>query len=251
MTEIGGSESSQLLSSITETEDKAEGDEDPEHTGDMGQEVSGRDSDGGDEMMETYSESNSTAISHNINHRQLEGGGAAGGARAGGSQFVRAEPLSAKQQVALWLTRTSTQELYHELRMSNLRTWVTGDAAAAGAGRPRAKQPLCGPSSSSQIHRNFSTKSLLESGSYGCHFHEPGHGDNNPMRKCETVIALSEEPRRKKNSHFPKSKSKVSLYASRMSFFKRSGSKCHSEIMQPSHLQPPAFPGIRPTNRLR
>ena len=166
-------------------------------------------------------------------------------------QLTKTEALSARQQVALWLTRTSTQELYHELRMSNLRTWVTGDAAAAGTGRPRAKQPLCGPSSSSQIHRNFSTKSLLESGSYGCHFHEPGHGDNNPMRKCETVIALSEEPRRKKNSHFPKSKSKVSLYASRMSFFKRSGSKCHSEIMQPSHLQPPAFPGIRPTNRLR
>ena len=120
MTEIGGSESSQLLSSITETEDKAEGDEDPEHTGDMGQEVSGRDSDGGDEMMETYSESNSTAISHNINHRQLEGGGAAGGARAGGSQFVRAEPLSAKQQVALWLTRTSMSDLSSMPSINNI-----------------------------------------------------------------------------------------------------------------------------------
>merc|ERR1719323_1578578 len=77
--------------------------------------------------------------------------------------------------------------------------------------------------------------------------------EENPMRKCETVLALSEEPFRKKMS-FNKSKSKVSLMSSRMSFFKRSGSKCHSEIMTSSHLHQHAavnFPGIRPTNRLR
>ena len=236
MADFGGNENSKLLSAITEAE--ADDSEDKiEQEGDIINKSSdgaaSRDDEASDEIIETYSESNSTAISHNVN--KDTGPGHA-------SQFVKAEPLSAKQQVALWLTRTSTQEIYNELKMSNIKNWVyptTGEAR-------RQKHPLCGPNTMhNQIHRNFSTKSLLE-GSY-C----PPHRDCNPMRKCETVLALSDEPSHKKN-HFHKSKSKVSLCASRISFFKRSGSKCSSEILPSSSLlQPTTFPGIRPTNRLR
>jgi len=234
MTEYcGGNESSQLLTSITEADD---GDKNEDEAEDLSNGASGRESDGADEIIETYSESNSTAISHNVNRE-------AGASR--GSQFVKAEPLSAKQQVALWLTRTSTQEIYNELKMSNIKNWVYPGPGQGEQSKIRAKHPLCGPNRlHNQIHRNFSTKSLLE-GSY-CHLHE----DNNPMRKCETVLALSEEPNRKK-INFNKSKSKVSLSASRISFFKRCGSKCSSEIIPSSSMQPSIFPGIKPTNRLR
>ena len=168
-------------------------------------------------------------------------GGASG--HTGAGQIVRAESLTAKQQVALWLTRTSTQEIYNELKMSNIKNWVypSSSTYTQGEAKQRPKQPLCGQYQTSNIHRNFSTKSLLE----GSFSQEDQSLRNNPMRKCETVLALSDEPHRKKNN-FQKSKSKVSLCASRISFFKRSGSKCHSEVMQQSN-----FPGIRPTNRLR
>ena len=234
-------ESSQLLSSITEAEDKAVDNVGTSHD-------SSRESSGSgvvvDENIETYSESNSTAISHNL---RGEAGPGAGG-RSSQAVSVRGEPLSAKQQVALWLTRTSTQELYNELRMANIRSWVTGEAGEAA--RVRHKQPLCGPrGAGEQIHRNYSTKSLLETGA-ACTFHEEQRLERNPMRKCETVIALTEEPQQKKTGFRQKSKSKVSLCASRISFFKRSASKCHSEIMPSSNI-PHQFPGIRPTNRLR
>ncbi len=229
-------ECSQLLSSITETEDADKAEDIRETSHDSSRDASGSGV-GVDENIETYSESNSTAISHNLNR---EAGAGAGG-RSGQAVSVRAEPLSAKQQVALWLTRTSTQELYNELRMANIRSWVTGEVGEAA--RVRHKQPLCGNiGAGDQIHRNYSTKSLLETGA-SCHLHEEQRLERNPMRKCETVIALTEEPQQKK-SGFQKSKSKVSLCASRISFFKRSASKCQSEIM-------PQFPGIRPTNRLR
>ena len=235
-------ESSQLLSSITEAEDADKAVDNVGTSHDSSQEASGS----GvvvDENIETYSESNSTAISHNLNR---EAGPGAGG-RSSQAVSVRAEPLSAKQQVALWLTRTSTQELYNELRMANIRSWVTGEAGETA--RVRHKQPLCGPrGAGDQIQRNYSTKSLLETGA-SCHLHEEQRLGRNPMRKCETVIALTEEPQQKKSS-FQKSKSKVSLCASRISFFKRSASKCHSEIMPSSNI-PHQFPGIRPTNRLR
>ena len=159
--------------------------------------------------------------------------------------MTRAEPLSAKQQVALWLTRTSTQEIYSysELTMENLKSWVYPQSQSQTSRHSRHKQPLCGPSRSNNtqdIHRNFSTKSLLES-SHGHHYEEGGGN----IRKCETVLALSEESQggRARVSK-AKSKSKASLCSSRMSLFKRPASKCVSEITQP-------FPGIRPTNRLR
>ena len=232
-------ESSQLLSSITETEDAEKAEEGPEASNESSRGDASGSGVGVDENIEAYSESNSTAISHNLNREP-----------GAGAVSVRAEPLSAKQQVALWLTRTSTQELYNELRMANIRSWVTGEAGEAGGARGRHKQPLCGPREQGEpIQRNYSTKSLLETGA-SCHLHEDQRLERNPMRKCETVIALTEEPRQKKQSGFQKSKSKVSLCASRISFFKRSASKCHSEIMPSSNI-PHQFPGIRPTNRLR
>ena len=242
MTEFNETESSQLLlSSITENEDKPEIEEDVVVETEVNNSSNtSRGSEAPEEMIDTYSESNSTALSHHNVGKE------AGRAGAG---FVRAEPLSAKQQVALWLTRTSTQELYNELKMSRIKSWVVSD------NRTRVKQPLCGASSSraTNIHRNFSTKSLMEQASFSHFQDDDATIEENPMRKCETVLALSEEPYRKKMS-FNKSKSKVSLMSSRMSFFKRSGSKCHSEIMTGSHLHQHAavnFPGIRPTNRLR
>ena len=149
--------------------------------------------------------------------------------------------------MALWLTRTSTQEIYSELTMENLKSLVYPHSQTSRHSS-RHKQPLCGPSrsnNSQHIHRNFSTKSLLES-SHGNYYEDGGGGGGrNIIRKCETVLALSEEsqggrPRVSK----AKSKSKASLSSSRISLFKRPGSKCVSEITQP-------FPGIRPTNRLR
>lgn len=244
MTEFAETESSQLLACINEADDAIDKLENEEGGGEEGlanTEVNGsnsRDSEAPDENIETYSESNSTAISH---HKDVAKDGRSG------SQFVRAEPLSAKQQVALWLTRTSTQELYNELNMSRIKNWVVSD------NKYRTKQPLCGASSSrlqNPIHRNFSTKSLMEA-SYS-HFQDDANIEENPMRKCETVLALSDEPFKQKKMSFNKSKSKVSLCTSRMSFLKRSSSKCHSEIMTSHiHQHPANFPGIRPTNRLR
>lgn len=237
MTEFTSTESSQLLFSsphIPQTNEAA-----MEETG------PGKESDEANEILETrsqcgYSETASTAVS--MARGDTGGGGGAGGGGGGGG-VTRAEPLSAKQQVALWLTRTSTQEIYSELTMENLKSWVYPHSQPSR--HSRHKQPLCGPSRShnpQDIHRNFSTKSLLESSHSQGNYYEDGGGN---IRKCETVLALSEEsqggrPRVSK----AKSKSKASLCSSRMSLFKRPASKCVSEITQP-------FPGIRPTNRLR
>ena len=61
-------------------------------------------------------------------------------------------------QVALWLTRTSTQDLYQEFTMSNLRSLINPS-------RTSHRQPLGGSSCRAQqeIHRNFSTKAGLMS----------------------------------------------------------------------------------------
>ena len=163
--------------------------------------------------------------------------------KEGAGGVTRAEPLSAKQQVALWLTRTSTQEIYSELTMSNLKSWVYPHTEAR-----RHKQPLCGPSQQ-DMPRNFSTKSLLE-GSHG-HYYEDSVAKKNLIRKCETVLALSEESQGSRaRVSKAKSRSKASLYTgSRISLFRRPASKCGSEIMTSQTGQ--HFPGIRPTNRLR
>lgn len=226
-------ESSQLLSSSCSI---LQSKEEPSEGSELGKESDGASeiietySESNREMMETNSESNSTAIS-----QSKEGGGAGG--------VTRAEPLSAKQQVALWLTRTSTQEIYSELTMSNIKSWVYPHPET------RRKQPLCGPSRQ-DMHRNFSTKSLLE-GSH-CNYYEDQQDGarKNLIRKCETVLALSEESQESRpRVSKAKSKSKASLCTSRMSLFKRPASKCGSEIMTSQAVQP--FPGIRPTNRLR
>ena len=81
---MADTESSQLLSSTTEAGEAEKGEEDTEALNES-QEASGA-----DENLETYSESNSTNISHNINREAGRGSGAVS---------VRAEPLSAKQQV--------------------------------------------------------------------------------------------------------------------------------------------------------
>merc|ERR1719367_944313 len=141
------------------------------------------------ETVETHSErnseSNSTAVSASISSRT-------GGTFS--SQFTKAEPLSAKQQVALWLTRTSAQDIHQDFSVTSLRSLVNPGTQSNAAKYKKCKLPACsskhGGTKKTEIQRNFSTKSLMErftsagSGSEG-----PGYS---PIRKCETVLALSE-----------------------------------------------------------
>jgi len=119
-----------------------------------------------DATSETQSESNSTAVS----------------SRTGGySQFTKTEPLTAKQQVALWLTRTSTQDLNQEFSVNSLRSLVLPASA-------KQKKSKMAGERKSEIRRNFSTKSLMEKFTPS---KDPSY-IYSPIRKCETVLALSE-----------------------------------------------------------
>lgn len=127
--------------------------------------------------------------------------------------------MTAKQQVALWLTRTSMSDLSS---VPSLRSLVFGK-------HPKSEQhhsPYCGSSLGSaharghstkpercrvrrgcsgraEIHRNFSTKSLIVNGnaagggggSNGAGYAKARGGNDlvspAPIRKCETVMAIS------------------------------------------------------------
>jgi len=237
-----------------------------------------KESDSTSETQETYSESNSTAISASISSRT-----------AGCSQFTKAEPLTAKQQVALWLTRTSTQDIYQEINMSSLKNLINPKSNSSKYKTPR--QPgtsanAAGPSKKPQeMHRNLSTKSLMERSSISSNERVAGHKQ---IRKCKTVLALSQETKgRHQSNHGSKShsthgsqhviyrskkpnemSSRNSLKSSRISIFKKRFSKCGSEVIPatftsqataPGQLcrsqagadSPHPFPGLRPVNRLR
>jgi len=237
------------------------------------------------ETVETHSErnseSNSTAVSASISSRT-------GGTFS--SQFTKAEPLSAKQQVALWLTRTSAQDIHQDFSVTSLRSLVNPGTQSNAAKYKKCKLPACSSkhagAKKTEIQRNFSTKSLMErftsagSGSEG-----PGYS---PIRKCETVLALSEVQsevqslarERGRASARPTPgpqpvvhrKKKTGggegmVSGSRMSLFKRL-SKCGGSLAAcgPPNLQatapgdlagsrtndsPHPFPGLRPVNRLR
>jgi E3 ubiquitin-protein ligase RNF144 len=228
------------------------------------------------ETQETYSESNSTAISASISSRTT-----------GCSQFTKAEPLTAKQQVALWLTRTSTQDISQEITMSSLRNLInmkpnstkykaSRQPAHSAATVSYSKKPQ-------EMHRNLSTKSLMERSSISS---VEQVGGQKQIRKCNTVLALSQEGRQQPStggkSHSThgsqlvmyRSKkpgdmsSRNSLKSSKISIFKKRFSKCGSEVIPatftsqataPGQLcrsqagadSPHPFPGLRPVNRLR
>jgi len=230
------------------------------------------------ETVESRSESNSTAISASIS------------SRTGGhfsSQFTKAEPLTAKQQVALWLTRTSTQDIHQEFNVTSLRSLVNPGAQSNAAKYKKSKLPCSskhGGGKSKEIHRNFSTKSLMERFTSGSG-EGPGYS---PIRKCETVLALSEVQSEVQSLarergrasgrqattcsshgqpvlHRKRKAGEGGSISSKVSLFKRF-SKCGSNASTGTALQttapgdlcgsragesPHPFPGLRPTNRLR
>jgi len=209
-------------------------------------------SSGASETVETHSESNSTAVSASISSRT-------GGQFS--SQFTKAEPLTAKQQVALWLTRTSAQDIHQEFSVTSLRSLVNPGAVPHSNGAKYKKSRL--PSSSlvgankgkTEFKRNFSTKSLME------RFTPRGEGPGySPIRKCDTVLALSEvqsevqslvrergraSGRGQPNKGTPQPnghpgvhrKRKAGDCSSRVSLFKRF-SKCGSSMSCGPYLQP-------------
>ena len=139
------------------------------------------------------------------------------------SSYVKStnEPLTAKQQVALWLTRTSMSDMSS---MPSLRSLVfpnnnkSSASSASAAGKHHIHdhhlhhdhhllerrgggfRPGCtstgekkkvGGGKPSEIHRNFSTKSLINGYGASSAEKDPELMSPNPIRKCETVIALS------------------------------------------------------------
>jgi len=205
-----------------------------------------------DATSETQSESNSTAVS----------------SRTGGyyPQFTKTEPLTAKQQVALWLTRTSTQDLSAEFSVSSLRSLVTPSSINKfKKNKNVAKNP--------EITRNFSTKSLMEK-------FTPSKDQSyvySPIRKCETVLALSEgrdrdargfESFTSASSHgchgLPTAKRRCGGRSSNSSLLKRfskTGSQVFSAQLKHGRTAPGELGGtetptsgvqpLRPVNRLR
>ena len=94
-------------------------------------------------------------------------------------------------QVALWLTRTSAQDIHQEFSVTSLRSLVNPGAQSNAAKYKKCKLPCSSKHASGkskEIHRNFSTKSLMERFTSGS-AEGPGYS---PIRKCETVLALSE-----------------------------------------------------------
>jgi len=253
---------------------------DMDHNVPTGKLLQSKESDSTSETQETYSESNSTAISTSISSRN-----------AGcSSQFTKAEPLTAKQQVALWLTRTSTQDIHQEINMSSFRNLINPKAASSKYKMSKlpsnsASSTCCSSKKLHEMHRNLSTKSLMERSSIGSNDHvvEP-----KTIRKCNTVLALAQEMKGKHSmgqvsksqsahsSHHVIYRSKKpnemssrnSLKNSKISIFKKRFSKCGSEVIPvnfssqataPGQLcrsqagadSPHPFPGLRPVNRLR
>lgn len=108
----------------------------------------------------------------------------------------KGEVLTARQQVALWLTRTSNTDLGS---MPSLRSLFTGISSTSS--RPKKNKSM---------RRNFSTKSLMGFGSGSNK--EPEMMNPSPIRKCETVIALSRIPSQQRQRPTPKASSSAGLF---------------------------------------
>eukprot|EP00094_Tigriopus_californicus_P011726 TCALIF_11329-PB protein Name:"Similar to RNF144A Probable E3 ubiquitin-protein ligase RNF144A (Homo sapiens)" AED:0.18 eAED:0.18 QI:50/1/0.8/1/1/1/5/450/749 len=109
------------------------------------------------------------------------------------------QPLSAKQQVALWLTRTSMSDmssmpslrsLVFPSSRSNTNNQRQEDRSSSSHRKSARSEKNRACRGNGDVHRNFSTKSLING--YG-----QGQGRDGdaltplPMRKCETVMAIS------------------------------------------------------------
>ncbi len=127
------------------------------------------------------------------------------------SWYIRSsEPLTARQQVALWLTRTSISDMSS---MPSLRSLVFPKSSSSSAGRRGGDHSSVSGRSShhhhhhhnsshggksqrskSEIKRNFSTKSLISHGVMGKRGDDSGMLPSSPpMRKCSTMMSLPGE----------------------------------------------------------
>ena len=102
--------------------------------------------------------------------------------------MTKTEALSGSQHVVLWLTRTSMSDMPSVPSLKNLvqsSLFGAGSNSAQAGSVHRSSSNSVKPykNSSNPIQRNFSTKSFLK-----LHKEET---DETPIRKCETVIALS------------------------------------------------------------
>ena len=137
------------------------------------------------------------------------------------SQLTKTEALSARQQVALWLTRTSMSDLSSMPSLKNLvqqqpcpkqkQNYYQQHRFAQNAKRHQDTTPTRPSSLASNekaskkrkklIQRNYSTKSLMGGFSFSFGSRTPVRGSDknsndieehsSPIRKCETVMALS------------------------------------------------------------
>ena len=102
---------------------------------------------------ETYSESNSTNMSANMISRT-----------EGCCQLIKEEPITAKQQIAVWLTKTSTQNIHQETDMSVMTNVINQKPNSS----KHNTSPYCQPTtawdeseSSKEINRNANSKSRM------------------------------------------------------------------------------------------
>jgi len=201
------------------------------------------------------------------------------------NQLTKTEALSGSQHVVLWLTRTSMSDMPSVPSLKNLvQSSLFGESSnnTTGSGNRRSKS--YGKNSSNHnntnpIQRNFSTKSFLK-------MHKDEDTAEAPMRKCETVIALSGMSSSSSTTSSSK-RQKSSVVKSPLSVFKNlsrsknlpsasassaaaprtttSHTDKHNQPPQPpQHPAPPSiapsevtgpcespYPGMQPQNRLR
>eukprot|EP00093_Oithona_nana_P009688 09688.XXX_96590_93889_1 [CDS] Oithona nana genome sequencing. len=157
------------------------------------------------------------------------------------NQLTKTEALSGSQHVVLWLTRTSMSDLPSVPSLKNLV-----QASVFGSNSVKIK-PHKGSSSekNSSIQRNFSTKSFLK------YEREDDHAEP-PLRKCETVIALSAMSSSSSTTSQKKAKKQPS---SPLNVFKHLSNKVTKSSENGSTTQgvtcESPYPGMIPRNRMR
>ena len=137
---------------------------------------------------ETYSESNSTNMSANMISRT-----------EGCCQLIKEEPITAKQQIAVWLTKTSTQILHQETDMSVMKNLINQKPNSS----KHNTSPYCQPTtawdeseSSKEINRNANSKSRMGKSYPSSNYYvaeqedEEGHGNEQIVHKNQIPNGL-------------------------------------------------------------
>jgi len=178
---------------------------------------------------------------------------------------TRAEQPTALQQVALWLTRTSTQDIRKEFSMNSLRSLVS-----TGRNTPCKKDPIGSKYISAnkfKISRNFSTRSFSEQYKNP----PPQQVGQSKIRKCETDLALTQNKhslgykdllQKRNNFHHCSSLHPHQKSSSVLKHISKPSSMMLSRMLSAQHTAPgklcpghPSaefsyrFPGMQPVNR--